>query len=435
MNETAPAKLSLFNDPLKYRWLMFVIGGIIYFFACLHRVSPTVIAQDLTLEFTLNATMLGLIASAYFYLYAFIQPPVGVLSDTIGPRRVVTFFTLIACIGSIVFGMATNPVMAIFGRCLIGIGVGGIFVPALKIFSQWFRPDEFASLAGIMLAIGYLGGIFASAPLTLLVLNVGWRISFIIIGVLTVLMGGLFWIIARDKPEDKGWPSIAAGPQTSKIDQDAPAGITTKQRLKRVVIHPGFWMITLSIFFVGGAGITFTGLWAVPFLIDIHHYSRMESGTMLMLSMIGFACGAAMSGFLVDKLGLNKKTIVIVTLSLGIIYYTLFCTIGDKLPNTVLIIIFLVMGICGGSTVPIFMAMTKELFPNWLTGTAIGLMNPAAFLATAIYQPITGLLMDRVGKTSSGGFPYEAYQQVFIMFLGAFIISLVFICLFKAPKQ
>ena len=357
MNETAPAKLSLFNDPLKYRWLMFVIGGIIYFFACLHRVSPTVIAHDLTLEFTLNATMLGLIASAYFYLYAFIQPPVGVLSDTIGPRRVVTFFTLIACIGSIVFGMATNPVMAIFGRCLIGIGVGGIFVPVLKIFSQWFRPDEFASLAGIMLAIGYLGGIFASAPLTLLVLNVGWRISFIIIGVLTVLMGGLFWIVARDKPEDKGWPSIAAGPQTSNIDQDAPEGITTKQRLKRVVIHPGFWMITLSIFFVGGAGITFSGLWAVPFLIDIHHYSRMESGYMLMLSMIGFACGAAMSGFLVDRLGLNKKTIVIVTLSLGIIYYTLFCTIGDKLPNTVLIIIFLVMGICGGSTVPIFMAI------------------------------------------------------------------------------
>ena len=412
---------------------MFVIGGIIYFFACLHRVSPTVIAHDLTLEFTLNATMLGLIASAYFYLYAFIQPPVGILSDTIGPRRVVTFFTLIACIGSVVFGMAVNPVMAIVGRCLIGIGVGGIFVPVLKLFSQWFRPNEFASLTGIMLAIGYLGGIFASAPLTLLVLHVGWRISFVIIGVLTIIMGGLFWIIARDKPEDKGWPSIANNTSMSEGTEDIPGTITNRQRLKMVIIHPGFWLITLSIFFVGGAGITFSGLWAVPFLMDIHHYSRMEAGGMLMLSMIGFAVGAAMSGVLTDRLGLNKKAIIIITLSLGFIYYSLFSTIGDRIPHFVLIIIFFVMGVFGGGTVPIFMAMTKELFPNWLTGTAIGLMNPAAFLATAIYQPITGLLMDRVGKTASGTFPYEAYQKVFIMVLGAFIISFIFICFFKSP--
>ena len=142
-----------------------------------------------------------------------------------------------------------------------------------------------------------------------------------------------------------------------------------------------------------------------------------------------------MSGFLVDRLGLNKKTIVIATLLLGIIYYSLFATIGDRLPGFMLVIIFVVSGMCGGGTVPIFMAMTKELFPNWLTGTAIGLMNPAAFLATAIYQPITGLLMDRVGKTASGVFPYEAYQQVFVMFLGAFVISLIFICLFRSPKS
>ena len=435
MEKTEPLDKSLFKNPFRYRWLVFAIGGIIYFFACLHRVSPTVIAHDLTLEFSLNATMLGLIASAYFYLYAFIQPPVGILSDTIGPRRVVTFFTVVACIGSVVFGMAVNPVMAIIGRCLIGIGVGGIFVPSLKLFSQWFRADEFASLTGIMLAIGYLGGIFASAPLTYLVLFVGWRISFVIIGVLTIFMGALFWIIARDRPEDKGWPPIALGTPESGKAVEAPENITNSQRLKMVVIDPGFWMITLSIFFVGGAGITFTGLWAVPFLIDIHHYSRLESGSMLMLSMIGFAVGAALSGILSDKLGLNKKTIIIVTLSLGITYWTMFCFFGDRIPGVVLMVIFLVMGVCGGGTVPIFMALTKELFPNWLTGTAIGLMNPAAFLATALYQPFTGFLMDRVGKSPSGAFPFDAYQQVFTMFLGAFIISLIFICFFRTPHS
>ena len=78
--------------------------GAIYFLACLHRISPTVIARDLVNEFGADATTLGLMASAYFYLYAAIQPLVGFLSDTIGPRRVVTIFTLMSCLGCLVFG-------------------------------------------------------------------------------------------------------------------------------------------------------------------------------------------------------------------------------------------------------------------------------------------------------------------------------------------
>ncbi|MBW1869324.1 MAG: MFS transporter, partial [Deltaproteobacteria bacterium] len=121
------------KDPLKYRWLMFWVIGAIYFLACLHRISPTVIALDLVLEFGAGATALGLMSSSYFYLYAAVQPPVGVLSDTLGPRRVITIFTLIACIGTVIFGSAYNMTMATVGRALIGLGVGGIFVPGMKI--------------------------------------------------------------------------------------------------------------------------------------------------------------------------------------------------------------------------------------------------------------------------------------------------------------
>jgi MFS family permease len=69
-----------------------------------------------------------------FLLYAAVQPPVGILSDTWGPRTVATLFTFVACIGVVVFGLAPNMVVATIGRALIGIGVGGVFVPAVKIF-------------------------------------------------------------------------------------------------------------------------------------------------------------------------------------------------------------------------------------------------------------------------------------------------------------
>ncbi len=200
--------MSFLNNPIRYRWLMLGIMGVIYFLACLHRISPTVIARDLVNEFGADATSLGLMASAYFYLYAAVQPPVGILSDTIGPRRVVTVFTFVSCLGCLVFGLAPNMFLAGVGRGLIGIGVGGIFVPALKIFSAWYRTKEFAGITGLFLALGNAGNLSASLPLTYLVLLLGWRFSFIGLGGVSMLFGVLAWLFLRDRPEDKGWPPI-----------------------------------------------------------------------------------------------------------------------------------------------------------------------------------------------------------------------------------
>ena len=119
------------NATERYRWLIFGILGTIYFLACLHRVAPTVIARDLAQAFNADAVVLGLIASSYFYLYSAVQPPVGILTDTIGPRMVVTIFTIIAAAGGFIFGTANNAAMSMLGRALIGVGVGGVFVPSL----------------------------------------------------------------------------------------------------------------------------------------------------------------------------------------------------------------------------------------------------------------------------------------------------------------
>lgn len=161
---------------------MFGVLGMLYFFVCLHRISPTVIARDLVLEFDAGATALGLMASAYFYLYAIVQPPVGLLSDLWGPRRLITVFTLMAGLGAFIFGSASSMTMATVGRAIIGIGVGGVFVPALKIFSIWYREREFASVTGMFLACGNLGNLSASLPLTYLILLLGWRSSLFAIG-------------------------------------------------------------------------------------------------------------------------------------------------------------------------------------------------------------------------------------------------------------
>ena len=423
------------NATERYRWLIFGILGTIYFLACLHRVAPTVIARDLAQAFNADAVVLGLIASSYFYLYSAVQPPVGILTDTIGPRMVVTIFTIIAAAGGFIFGTASNAAMSMLGRALIGVGVGGVFVPSLKIFSKWFRASEFASLTGILLAISGLGGLSAALPLTYLVLFLGWRLSFVLLGAFSLFLALICWVVVRDRPEDKGWPPMEIEvAQSQPVASELPEDMRTFKRLGLILRSFNFWMITLALFFSGGVSLTFQGLWAVPYLIDAYGLSRAKAGGLLMLIPFGFAVGALVFGLLIDRLALNRKSVVICSMSLSISCWIILLFFGGRSSYLLVVPLFLALGLLGGGYLTVIMTITKELFPTWLTGTAVGLINPAAFLATALYQPLTGFLLDRVGPLDSGAYPLEAYQLVFIVFLISLSIALIATIMLSLPK-
>jgi sugar phosphate permease len=427
--------MSFYKYPLRYRWVMLGILGMIYFLACLHRISPTIIAKDLVKEFGADATALGLMASAYFYLYAAIQPPVGMLSDSIGPRRVITLFTLISCLGCLVFGLAPNMFITGVGRGLIGIGVGGIFVPGLKLFAHWYRPKEFAGVTGLFLALGNAGNLSASLPLTYLVLLMGWRLSFIGIAVLSLGLGILAWFVLRDRPEDKGWPPVMEAPQPDPaVAGGNPVDQSSAKRIQLILKNPAFWIITLSYFFYGGPGLTFQGLWVVPYLTDVHGYTRLQAGGLLMILPLGFIAGAPLIGFLADRVNLGRKWVLVFSLAVSLGCWLVFFLTGSKPHPYVLIPLFFIMGMFGGGALSLYMTMIKEIFPIELTGTAMGLMNPAAFLATALFQPFTGYLMDAVGRVGAA-YPLSAYHQVFTVFLLSMVIGFVLILLLKTPKK
>ncbi|RJQ85427.1 MAG: MFS transporter [Desulfobacteraceae bacterium] len=413
------------KDPAGYRWIIFGLLSIVYFLACLHRISPTVIARDLFLEFGADATALGLMSSAYFYLYAAVQPPVGVLSDTLGPRAVVTLFTFIAGIGVLLFGFAPNMAVATVARGLIGIGVGGVFVPALKIFSGWYRPTEFAGTTGIFLATGNAGNLAASLPLTYLVVSLGWRMSFWAIGGVTLVLVVVCRMVLRDKPEDKGWAPIEAhtgAPSQAALGPEVKTGAL--KRFGIVFRKPNFWMVTTSYFFFGGPTLTFQGLWAVPYLMDVHGYSRVQAGGLLMLMPLGIIVGAPLFGFLADRLPVGRKTVLMASIGAAMACWGVFLVTGGKPPAALIGPLFFFSGACGGGSLSLYMTINKELFPQWLTGTAMGLMNPAAFLATALFQPISGYLMDAVGH-SGAVYPLQAYLHVFIAIFVSMVLCFV----------
>lgn len=181
-------------------WIVWGLGCLFYFYECLLQVSPSVMSTELMRDFAVTSRTLGILSGIYFYSYAAMQLPGGVLMDRFGPHRLLTLATAICAISTIAFGLTSNFFMACIARLMIGFGSAFAAVGSMKLAANWFPAQRFALLTGMMVTIGMLGAIGGEGPLALLVDTVGWRQSMIVMGVIGLFLAFLILLIAKDAP-------------------------------------------------------------------------------------------------------------------------------------------------------------------------------------------------------------------------------------------
>ena len=187
------------------------------------------------------------------------QLPAGLLSDSWGARKTITLFFGVAFSGSVILGMAPDVYVAIIGRTIVGVGIAMLFVPTLKVLAEWFRAREFATMTGILMAMGGIGSYTAAAPLAYVSNWIGCRQSFVLVGVFTLLLGALVWAVVRDRPADLGWPSPS---EPAEPDEES---LGLMQGVKKVLSNPRFWPLSSWFFFTCAIFFSFIGLWGAHF--------------------------------------------------------------------------------------------------------------------------------------------------------------------------
>jgi predicted MFS family arabinose efflux permease len=281
-----------------------------YFLSFFFRNVNAVISKDLAGEFALTPSDLGFLTATYLLSFAAFQLPLGVLLDRYGPRRVVAGLLCIAAIGALVFALARDFTMLSIGRALIGLGVSAGLMGAIKAFTLWFPLSRLASLNGLYLAAGGLGGLAATAPAEALVGPFGWRALFLGLAALSVLSAALVFFVVPEKP-------LPGEPQSIGAQFGA---------FRRIFGSLAFWRVVLPFVVCHGGYLTLQGLWLGPWLYDVAGAPRASVGNYLLVTAVAYTLGSIFIGVASDRLaaaGLSRLTMFKAGLGISVAIFVL----------------------------------------------------------------------------------------------------------------
>jgi sugar phosphate permease len=395
------------SHPSK-RVLIFSILSALFTLSMFYRVSNAVIAPNLIRDLNLDAETLGILGGAYFYSFALLQIPMGPMLDRIGPRIIITSFSLIGALGAFIFAFGDSLGAAFFGRILIGVGMASVLMGSFKVFTLRFSLDRFATLVGILLSVGTLGNILAASPLAYLTSTIGWRTTFILAGSITTLFAFIaLWVLGREKGKEEK-PS---SPSSSKPE----IGILQSMRL--VLKSLAFWQIGTVAFFRYGTFVGLQGLWLGPYLIDAQGYSAVETGNVLILLAIGTIVGEPLAGRLSDQIFQSRKGGAL----WGLILYalSLFPLVGVLKIQSLFWygFIFFIIGFFASFGMVIY-SHAKELFPVTISGTIMTWVNFFTMAGAAVFMPLLGRVIEFFPRVDHA-YPARAYHFAFLLcFLG-----------------
>ena len=379
------------------RWTAFALGATAFVLAFFHRLAPGAIAGELQQAFATSSASLGLLAATYFYVYFAMQVPSGILADTLGPRKIFTAGALVAGVGSVLFGLAPDFGIAVLGRFLVGLGVSVAFIAVLKLNAAWFLERQFATMTGLLMFTGNMGGLLSTVPLAWIAAQGSWRWVFVAAGGISVLLAVLTWLFLRDNPRDLGLPSMQ---QLEGKPEYPPADGNWREALATVLANPRTWPGFFSHFGQIGAYLSWGGLWAIPYLREVHSMERQLAAWHVSLTIVCFALASLAVGALSDRIG--RRTPLMRGLGFVFVLCWLPLLWGGALPLAVTLALFAFMGVSiAGAT--LVWSCAKEVNPPAFSGTSTSVVNTGGFLGPALLQPLVGLVLDLSSRGAAHG--------------------------------
>jgi len=374
------------------------------------RNSLGVIAPELAQDLALTPEMLGFANACFFISLGVMQVPIGVMFDRIGVRSTYLWLTGAAAAGALVQAWAETGTGLAVARLLMGIGSGAGFMSVVMLCARWFPPERLATAMSVIFALSQIGVLLAATPLAAATAAFGWRPVFVASALVTVVCGFVYAAFVRDEPPGAP-PHVATGAQQGALEG-----------LARVLRTRDVWRVLALQLFAYAAVATLIGLWAGPYLADVHGLGPVARGNVLLAMGAGQIAGVLAIGPL-DRLFDTRKWIVIWGAAASVATLAALALLeSPPLAVAVALLVFL----AAVSQYPMVnVALARGLFANDIAGRGVTTVNLAQVAGAAALPWITGAVM---GFASGPHSPHaeSAYRLVFALIAALLAVVLVF---------
>ncbi|MEY8739042.1 MFS transporter, partial [Bacillales bacterium AN1005] len=394
---------------VRSKYFVFTLVYIGYCICYIDRAAISLALTYIGAEFSLDATQLGLVVSVFFFSYALMQIPGGWLADRFGSNIVALIAILLWSVFTAMTGMAWSLVSLLFIRILFGIGEGAYPTASLKAVSEVFPQSQRPKAVTGMLSSNYVGSAIAPLVIAPLILAVGWRSTFYIIGVIGIVFAVFYYFWLRPMKQT----TAAAQAKTKN-------SISYKELLKSTII----WQLVIICF---GVSIVNKGLdsWMPTYLLNVRGVDLKAISILVPLPFIAAGLGAALSGWLMMKFFQQKEKYLlsIVSILTAVLIYGMY---SSKTLTSVIIfqiLVYFFKSIAFGS---IFALLASFILPDKF-GSASGIVNFGGQIAGFVAPLAIGFLIDLFNGS---------YNAAFIFLIAAVALSfIVSLTLRAVPKE
>ncbi|WP_309084411.1 MFS transporter [Chelativorans sp.] len=373
-----------------------------YILSQFYRSFLAVLTPVLTDELGATKADLSVASGTWFIVFALMQFAVGVSLDRYGPKRTASLLLAFgAGGGSLLFALAFSPGMIIAAMALIGIGCSPVLMASLFIFAKSFSPARFATLSSTLIGIGTMGNVIGASPLAAAAEAFGWRGVMLGLGLVTLAVAAAIFFFVRDPATEEG----TAG----------NSGLSGYLELLKI---PLLWPILplTALTYAAAAGIR--GLWAGPYLAEVHGADALVIGQVTLFMALAMAAGSFIYGPL-DTLFGTRKWVALAGNFLSLCALAWLAAFPLAGIGNITIALVLV-GIFGGGF-GLMIAHGRAFLPPHLTGRGVTLLNFFAIGGVGLMQFAAGWI---VVAANVPGEPAAAYRALFIFYASALALAL-----------
>jgi len=373
--------------PVLRPWLVWGAGAGVYVLAVFHRSSLGVAGPEAQARLGLTATQLSLFVMLQLGMYAAMQVPTGIMVDRFGPRRMLLAATLVMGSAQLLFAFVHTYPLALLARGLLGVGDAMTYISVLRLAAGWFPARHYPVITALTGLLGTCGNLIATLPLTALLHNVGWTVTFAVAGALSLAYALVLIRKSTVAPFGAAGRTAAAGPVQGRRVRDE-----VRQAWRMPAGRLGFWVHLTTM----TGPVVFATLWGFPYLTQGLGYSTATASGLLMV-MVGIGVVANLSiGFVVARRPVVRTPLAIVVIVTCLAAWAVLVGWpGGRPPLAVVVGVIVVLAVGGPASAVAFM-LARDYNPRHRISTATGMVNIGGFCGAVVGIFVVGQVLDHV---------------------------------------